>query len=88
MFFLDLFDDLMEQPMLEETVVGGYHDMVSALQNQLNKVLNEKNLLQLSDRDFKVLVVGHGGLGRAQGGPGRKGPGREGPGGAQGWGRA
>ena len=44
----------MGLPMLEEPVVGGYHDMVRALQTQLNKVLDEKNPLQ-------VLVVGHGG---------------------------
>ena len=41
MFFVDLFDDLMELPMREEPVVGGYHAMVRALQGQLNKVVNE-----------------------------------------------
>ena len=53
-FFFDLFGDLMGLPMLEEPVVGGYHDMVRALRTQLNKVLDEKNPL-------RVLVVGHGG---------------------------
>ena len=47
--------------MLEETVVGGYHAIVPALQNELNKVLNKKYPLQCSARDFKMLVVGHGG---------------------------
>ena len=58
---MDLFSDLMGLPMLEEPVVGGYHDMVRALQKQLNKVLDEKKSLQFSAHGFKVLVVGHGG---------------------------
>ena len=51
----------MGPPMLEEPVVGGYHDMVGALQKQLHKASNEKNPLQFSAGGFKVLVVGHGG---------------------------
>ena len=54
LFVFYLFGDLMGLPMLEEPVVGGYHDMVRALQKQLNKVLVEKNPLQFSARGFKV----------------------------------
>ena len=58
---MDLFSDLMGLSMFEEFVLGGYHDMVRALQKQLNKVLDEKKSLQFSAHGFKVLVVGHGG---------------------------
>ena len=39
---MGVFSGLMGLPMLEESVVGGYHDMVRALQKKSNEALDEQ----------------------------------------------